>query len=40
MWYIYFRGDSWEQGVGIADGQEAEEIVAESNGELACQYIA
>lgn len=39
MWYVYFRDDSWEQGVGVANRQEAEELVAESNGELACKYV-
>jgi len=39
MWYVYFRDDSWEQGIGVTDRQEALEIVAESNGELACKYV-
>lgn len=39
MWYVYFRDDSWEQGVTVGSRQEAEESVVESNGELACKYV-
>ena len=39
MWYVYFAEDSWEQGVTVGSREEAEEIVSESNGQLACQYV-
>ena len=39
MWYVYFTGDSWEQGVVVGSQQEAEEVVADSNGGLMCEYV-
>lgn len=39
MWYVYFSEDSWEQGVTVGSREEAEALVAESNGGLACKYV-
>ena len=39
MWYVYFTGDSWKDGVAVPNEKEAREIVQDSNGMIECQYI-
>ncbi len=39
MWYVYFTGDSWKDGIAVSSELDAREIVNDSNGMLSCQYV-
>lgn len=38
MWYVYVIGDTWEQGVTVANEEEARQLVTETKGQLVCEY--
>lgn len=39
MWYVYFLGDSWKDGVAVPNEKEAKEIVEDSNGMIVYKYV-